>query len=473
MANWELQVISSVINSDDPPQAWETVLKEGLQFRTFGNMEAKSLFSAIDAHYRRPNNFGHVPSQESLSEQFPGLDLPHPLENLIDLCGKVKNQFIKRESEKLINSFLEQTGTDPVGAVTDLYGSLGQLQEKVQTSDDVVFSQVALQETIEELERHTETDGITGIPWPWARMNKATNGIQDGDYIMVWALPKSMKTWFGLVVAAHVLSTGRRVLVYSKEMTWTAVRRRVSSILAGINYTRLKNNALSRAEERHLLETQERLTDPSFPGELFFTNCDRPDGSVGGPAEVRRKIDIYRPHFVLLDSSYMLELPGNGSSNALDWKVLSSVNRQLKQIAKSTGVPLLSILQENERSAYKYAKSRGTASLAMNTGAVMDCDVGIRLVYHPRKHELSVHLAAARETTDPGFTIHAVASENFQYAHDTLYGLGDVQDSEEDDGAEVPPEEALEIQPAVASPLMEQARGRRAPDEIDEDTASG
>ena len=136
-------------------------------------------------------------------------------------------------------------------------------------------------------------------------------------------------------------------------------------------------------------------------------------------------------------------------------------------------MPLLSILQENERSAYKYAKSRGTASLAMNTGAVMDCDVGIRLVYHPRKQELSIHLAAARETTDPGFTIHAVASENFQYAHDTLYGLGDVQESEEDEGGDVPPEDALEIQPAVASPLMERARGRREPDEIDEDTATG
>ena len=474
MANWELQVISSVVRAEEPSKAWETLLKQGLQFRTFGNMEAKSLFSAIDAHYRRPNNFGHIPSEESLSEQFPGLDLPRPLENLPDLIEKVKHQHVKRESEKLINGFMEQTATDPIGAVTDLYDKLGQLQEEVQTSDDVVFSQVALEETIEELSRNRESEGLTGIPWPWARMNRATNGIQPGDYIMIWALPKSMKTWFGLVVAAHVLATGRRVLVYSKEMTWTAVRRRVSSILSKVNYTRLKNASLSRAETAHLLETQERLADPDFPGELIFTNCDRPDGSPGGPAEVRRKIEIYQPHFVLLDSSYMLELPGNGNSNALDWKVLSSINRQLKQIAKSTGIPVLSILQENERSAYKYSKSRGTASLAMNTGAVMDCDVGIRLVYHPKKQELSVHLAAARETTDPGFTIHALASENFGYAHDKLYSLGDVQD--EDDGgedAEVPPEDALEIQPAVVSPLMEQARNSREPDEIDEDVSQG
>ena len=388
------------------------------------------------------------------------------------MAEKVKKQHLKREVEKYINGYLEEVSTDPLGSLTSLYGSLGELQERAQTSKDVVFSQVALEETIAELQATRDTDGVTGIPWPWLRLNQATGGIHEGNYIMVWALPKSMKTWFGLVVAAHVLQTGRRVLVYSKEMTWDDVRRRISAILSKVNYTRFKNASLSSTEVAHLLETQERISSDEFPGELFFTDCDRPDGSPGGPAEVRRKMEIYRPHFVMLDSSYMLELPGSGNSNALDWKVLSMVNRQLKQIAKTTGIPILSILQENERSAYKYHKSRGTASLAMNTGAVMDCDVGIRLVYHPKKQEISIHMAAARETTDPGFTIHALAAENFGFAHDTLYSLSDTQDEEDNEGA-TPPPDAFEIQPAVVSPLMEHSRTLRDPDEIDEDTASG
>jgi hypothetical protein len=438
-------------------------------------MEAKSLFSTIDAHYRRPNNFGYIPSEQSLAEQFPSLDLPRAVENVHDLCEKIKGSYLKRECEKAVSTWQEEIGTDPFSALTNLHDLLGGLQERTTRSNDVTFSQVALEETIDELRRTGETNGLTGMPWPWSRLNAATQGIQPGDFIMVWALPKSMKTWFGLLVAAKLFKSGRRVLVYSKEMTWTQMRRRITAINAGINYTRLKEATLSVAEQTHLLQSVEETCSPDFPGELIFTDCDRADGSPGGPSEIRRKIDIYRPHFVLLDSSYMLELPGvNTSANALDWKVLSAINRQIKQIAKSTGIPVLAILQENERSAYKYSKSRGTASLAMNTGAVMDCDVGIRLVYHKRKQEISLHLAAARETTDEGFTIHALAAENFGYAHDNLYSIGDVsEDADEGDGfsesSSLP-----EVTAVVASPLMDQSRSStRTPDEIDEDAATG
>jgi replicative DNA helicase len=295
-------------------------------------------------------------------------------------------------------------------------------------------------------------------------MNAATQGIQDGDYIMVWAMPKSMKTWFGLVITAHLFESGRRVLIYSKEMTWASIRRRVACILAKVNYGKLKEGILNEAEERTYFEKLETITDPNFPGDLWFTPADRLDGSPGGPNEIRRKIESYRPHFVMLDSSYMLELPGS-SSNALDWKQLSLVNRQLKQIAKQTGIPILSILQENERSAYKYSKSRGTASLAMNTGAVMDCDVGIRLVRHRVKNEISIHLAAARETTSEGFTINALAAENFEYAHDTLHRFEDVQEEEGNDNIPTTTQQTPEHE-EVTSPFMQIRRER---DELDDD----
>ena len=84
MANWELQLISSVVRSDDPPKDFETCIKQGVQFGTLSSIEAKTLWSSIEAWYTRPHNFGHIPSEESLQEQFPNLDLPKPLENILD-----------------------------------------------------------------------------------------------------------------------------------------------------------------------------------------------------------------------------------------------------------------------------------------------------------------------------------------------------------------------------------------------------
>jgi len=466
-ANWELQLIAEIVTGENPSESFEHTQREGVRFAMFGGSEARALWAEIDAYYRRPHNFGHIPSIESLQESFPSLDLPRPVENLIDLCEKVRVGYMRREAEKLVNDYMTSVATDPLSAITDMHTGLGQLQERTTVASDVSFTEVALGECIRDIEGAEANDGVTGMPWPWMRLNRATGGIHQGDFIMVWALPKSMKTWFGLVIAAHLFHTGRRVLIYSKEMTWDSIRRRITSILARVNYTKLKEGTLSPVEKAHYLDTVERMADSSFSGKMWFTSADRADGTAGGPAEIRRKIELYQPHFVLLDSSYMLELP-NAGSNALDWKQLSLVNRQLKQIAKSTGTPLLSILQENERSAMKYNKSRGTASLAMNTGAVMDCDIGIRLVYHSVKQELSLHLAAARETTESGFTIHAHASENFGYAHDTLHGVGDDFKEEQDNGNEaaVTPDNIVEI---PISPLMSQARGGVRVDEIDDD----
>jgi len=473
MANWELQLISAIVGAEEPGDIFETAQREGINFRIFGGMEAKNLWATIDAHYRRPQNFGHVPSEQTLLEQFPSLDLPAPVENFQDLCEKVKDSHLRREAESAVSKYLADVEpSNGLTIIAHLHRKIGELLETNSADNDVCFSQVALQECAAELRRIEDTDGMTGYPWPWPRLNIATQGIQPGDFIMVWALPKSMKTWFGLVVAAHMLATGRRVLIYSKEMTWPAVRRRLACILARVDYTRLKEGNLSTAEETQYLQKLEEICDPEFPGDVWFTSADCADGSPGGPDEIRRKIDIFRPHFVLLDSAYMLELPGSGSS-ALDWKQLSLVNRRIKQIAKTTGIPIMAILQENERSALKYAKSRGTASLAMNTGAVMDCDVGIRLVYHKNRRELSIHLPAARETTCEGFTINALAAENFSYAHDGLHSLSDIYDEEAAESANLPEQmngQGEEVR-AVVSPLMVSSRETpQVPrDEIDDD----
>ncbi len=459
-ANWELQLLSSIVKGPESSAKWEQAQRAGLNFKMLSSMEVKQVWSFVDKHYRRPHNFGHIPSEQSLREQFSFLELPAPLENFEDLCEKVRIAYLRRMAEGSVKEYIETLTEDPVQAIAKLHSELGELQERVAVENDVDFNETALQDTILEMQRIDDASGLTGMPWPWARLNLATGGIQDGDFVMVWALPKSMKTWFGLIIAANLYATGRRVLVYSKEMTGEAMRRRISCILAKVNYTRFKEGSLSTHEAAHLLETLETLKDG--PGRLWFTQADRHDGLPGGPAEIRRKIEIYQPHFVLLDSAYMLELP-NAGSQALDWKQLSLVNRQLKQIAKVTGVAILAILQENERSALKYSKSRGTASLAMNTGAVMDCDIGLRLVYHSKKQELSIHFAAARETTYEGFTINAIAAENFEYAHDNLYSVGD---DFKDDQEEQPPAPA--VQPT--SPVMDMHRRTVTPgDEVETD----
>lgn len=469
-ANWELQLLVSVLKGKEPSKLFAKMVNKGITNEKFAHMEAGMLWHFMNAYHKRTNNFGKMPSIETVMERHPNLDLPEPVEDFDDLCDKVLNNYLLREANKLYDTFQANLrASTPAQAITELYGGLGTLQERTLLSKDVSFNLVAAHEFMEARDKKEAGElGQIGMPWPWPKMNEATQAIMPGDYIMIWALPKSMKTWIGLYIATHLFKTGRRVLIYSKEMMWPALRNRIGAILAELDYTKVKDMSMSDLEFTRLLEA---VCARAGAGELNFTTADRADGSPGGPEEIRRKIDLYQPDFVLLDSSYMLELPSNGGGvNPYDWKQLSVINRELKQIAKTTGIPILSILQENERAAIKYNKmSRGTASLAMNTGAVMDCDVGIRLVYHKDKREISLHLAAARETLCPGFTIYANAAENFKYAHDDLHGIEVTAGGAKDEGRPLPA--SAPTDGPAESPIMKRVRGaRKATDEIpDED----
>ena len=431
-ANWELQLISSVVRDPSPPENYLTATQAGVITKMFGNAEARALWSGIEYHFNRPEIYGHIPSETLMKERYGNISLPNPVECLDDLCRLVQDKYLERQATAAIDGYTYAVKENPRAALAELFSSIAGIQETTMQSSDVDFTESALIETIDELESLEETSGVMGMPFPWDRLNESTGGVHPGDFILVYALPKSMKTWLGLIIAVHLAKTGRDVLIYSKEMMWENVRRRIACILGQVDYRRYRRNELIPSEKARLIEALDWFQN-ECPGNIHFTTADKADGSAGGPVEIRRKIEIYRPHFVLLDSAYMLELSGN--NNPYDWKSMALVNRQLKQIAKTTGIPLLAILQENERAAFKYKGTRGTASLAMNTSAVQDCDLSIRCVYNKKRGELSLHLPAARETTDEGFTIYAQAAENFGYAHDRLWELGDDDDADDQPSA--------------------------------------
>ena len=429
MADWGLQLITTVVKDPESPKLFEEAKTKGIRTEMFGNAEARAVWGGIEYHYNRPEIFGHIPSEMLLKERYTSLELPVAQENFEDLCLLIKNRYTRKKAEEAIEEFSLSSTASTDGALSSLYAELSEIQEHYVSTSDRNFTELALRETLNELTALNENSGIVGMPFPWEKLNAATGGIQPGDFILTYALPKSMKTWVGLYIAVHLATTGRKVLVYSKEMMWETMRRRIACIVGKVDYGKYRKNTLSDLEKHQLLESLSWFEE-TCEGDIEFTTADRADGTPGGPAEVRRKLELYRPQFILLDSAYMLELP-NGSANAYDWKAMSLVNRQLKQIAKTTGVPIMAIYQENERAAYKYKGTRGTASLAMNTSVVMDCDLTIRIVYNKKRQELSLHLPASRETLDDGFTIHANAAENFAYAHDKLWEVGEDSDEPE------------------------------------------
>lgn len=426
MASWDLQLISAIIRGgDDSEERLRFARKFGVDANYFSDASCRSAWARINDHYNRIDNWGHVPSEQIFNQWGVVTELATPEDNFQDICDQLQRTYLQRKGLSLLEDVLEDmNGKNPRTALADLKTNIVGLLATAQSQQDVLFKEVAKEQAIEQFEQAEKHEGLTGLPWPWLKMNMDTGGIHPGDYLMAWAIPKTGKTWFGLLVATHLFKRGLRVLIYSKEMTWRDVLRRVCCILAEVSYDKLKKGTLAGPDKQKFLDALDKYTSGEFAGQIIFTTADRADGTTGGPAEIREKVDQHAPDFVFLDSAYMLEMP-NQKGSPLDWKNLSVVNRELKQIFKQTGIPGLALFQENETQGYKYAKTRGTASMAMNKGAVMDCDLGMKLVLNTKTRELSIIYAAAREITAKGFTIHAEWCENYTYSGDHLHALGD------------------------------------------------
>lgn len=440
-ANWELQLISSIVrNTNDGSKLFGEAQSKGITSTTLGNAEARAIWSSIDLHYSRPHNYGKIPSEQKLLEQYQYLDLPTPQEDFIDLCTYVKEMHMERKAEKAIEKFHESKKAGATNAAQELVSTLSVLCQEVTLNADVDFNEVALNETISDIATIKENKGCVGLPFPWEQLTEGTGGLNPGDFAMIYALPKSMKTWIGLVIAAHIAMTGRRVLIYSKEMNWANMRRRMACIMAKVDYTRYRKGRMSEVEELQVMEKLAWFSE-ECGGRIIFSALDRADGTAGGPNEVRAKMNLYKPEFVFLDSCYMLQLPNN--DNPYDWKNMTAVNGQIKQIAKSTNVPILGIFQESERAALKYkGQSRGTASIAMNTNVVQDVDIAIQCIYNKHERQITLKIACGRETMLEGFTIHAHAAENFEYCSDKMWEVGCGEDDKPEKGA--PPPAAVE-----------------------------
>ncbi len=433
--NWELQLLASVLSASDRSVAFRFILDEGISLKHFGELGAVNVFSYINSHYTRPMEPGRVPSLEAVLEKFKNLDLPIPVEILEDLVPKVIGGWLTRKVDQVLDDHWDAGGTadDAISRLPKLLDELGALQEQHAAKNDVNWREVALQETIDDMAKIGSADGITGIPYPWPIMNEHTGGIQPGDMVLFWALPKSKKTWLGLYLAVFLFQKGYRVLIYSKEMTWENMRRRIGCILAGVSYSQYKDGSLPDEKKLAVLECIQLTVVDWFKGDLNFTDCDRPDGSVGGSQQVREKMETYKPDFVMCDSSYLLQEPG--IRDASDWKAIDAILRNLKNIGKTMRIPILTIMQENEKAAHKYKGTRGTASIAMFAGIVMHCDVGIRLVNHAQLNQTTLHFAACRETAFKGFTIASNLCEDMAHIPGApLWGIGDgdVEEEEED-----------------------------------------
>lgn len=381
---------------------------------------------------------GHVPSMSVIKDRFPHIALPETAE-VVDLPALIYEARLYK-TKLLIQSLTDKLtsaidAADPLDELRQVRTEFDEIMKGVASARDMDFHDVAF----DILEDYSNKSILKrGIPWPWAALNDATQGLHAGEFYIISGRPKSRKTFVALYIAAYLMRYHKlRILFISPEMPARQVMLRFMAFLAEVHYSAFKKGELDPVEEQMLYDIIGMFLDEmagtiganfdSYNDEVSPAQAPGSQGcfvvtkATGQPVTfIEAKIKEHRPHIVIVDSFYRLGVTGSRSYDS-DWKVITSVSRLLKDMAMEHEVVLIGTHQLNREADEKIGS---LANLGYSDAIAQDCDMAIRVITAKRKtgDKSALYVLGGRETECEGVIIHNEPCNNFGQIEPILPG---------------------------------------------------
>lgn len=438
-AHVELHLLSKLIDTGE----MKTVLEEGISIDTFGNPDARETFNGILTYYQDRETRNIVPDWDWIDKYYGSVDLPEPSDRYTTraLCIEVKKNWLKKRLEKLLVDVSDSYEVEPFETLKEMTQELKELEITTHKSKDVILGD-SMDDLKREYQMAKENTGYIGIPYPmgWGYhtesgkpkmlkktgrqdhpLNEQTRGKQNGEFILLYGRPKSMKTWLLIDMAVEDYSYNHcRTLIFTKEMSPEQLRARFVARMLCVDYMDFKNGDLSPDKEEefydlvdHLKEDEQRFKEMGKKSSLLITTGWTGQSNISGLASLEAKIDEFEPDVVYADAVYLMEVVRKGQRQV--WQDMSEISYGLKGIARDRGIPVVATSQANRKG--EETKGSTLAEIAYGDSFGQACDVAIRVI----KRELddgSVNLACiisgGREIKLPGFLLRAEPAIRFE-----------------------------------------------------------
>jgi len=270
-----------------------------------------------------------------------------------------------------------EMGYDEVDDVTDTLDRAEALVFEVaerRVSDSMVGIRDALQETLDDLEaRYGDDSDLVGVPTGYVDIDNKLHGLQRSNLVILAARPGMGKTSLALGIARNVATqTGRPVVFFSMEMGTLELTKRLLSMEARVDATRLWTARLSEPDWGKISHAVGRLAE----AQLHID--DNPHCTV---MEMRAKARRLRARFgdlalVVVDYIQLMTPTSAASRRAENRQVeVSEISRGLKILARELECPVIALSQLNRQVEYRQDKRPMLADLRESGGLEQDADV--------------------------------------------------------------------------------------------------
>lgn len=406
MANIEMQLISRVVHSGD----LATVLEWGIGIDDFRTVEGKALYNAICAYYADPASRLSVVGPNLFMERFPQVQLVADNGVATEaLCHELRTVRVVAEGKENHAEFLNDIEVDPELAISTMQQRMTRLLALGTRKNTDTTMSVSLERTMGKY-RYTKANGVGAFAkmlWPWSPMNELTGGVQEDDYIVFYGRPKSMKTWVMSYMLGCGFEQGKRVLVYTKEMTQDNIFQRAGACIAMTPYQEFRTGKLEIYQEE-MLDSLIRNARCSDYDPICLSGRDAEGGDT--VPWLHAKIEKYKPDIVFVDGMYLLQAMNKKGAM---WERVTEISRGLRDMVLATKIPVIATMQAN-RGAAKHAAGN-LDELAYADAIGQDATITIRCIAEKSSPTVALVMAGSREFKLHGLRIHAKPATDFSF----------------------------------------------------------
>lgn len=270
----------------------------------------------------------------------------------------------KATARELISytSGIQEKAFDPTQDVDELMQEAeGKLFELSQQNLKKEYTQIdpVIGDAIQMLHNAAaRSDGMSGIPSGFHKLDKMTSGWQNSDLVILAARPAMGKTAFALSMAKNIaIDQDIPVAFFSLEMASVQLVNRLIANTCEIPSGKIKNGQLEQFEWAQLdLKLKEMYKKPMYVD-------DTPSLSV---FELRTKARrLVREHGVkLIMIDYLQLMNASGMSFGSRQEEVSTISRSLKGLAKELNIPILALSQLNRGTENRTGTTPGSANEA-------------------------------------------------------------------------------------------------------------
>lgn len=241
---------------------------------------------------------------------------------------------------------------------------LARIEDKAEPAEVQRLGACA-QEFLATLEKRMDHEGIQGLATGLDDLDRMTNGLQQGDFVVIAGRPSMGKSALAMQIAQYAAMHDKRTLVFSLEMGKQQLIERMVANIGQVDGDVMRAGKMKTQHWDGISAAVGRIAD------MPLWVDDRAGLSVPMLRSIARKLQR-SDGLDLIVVDYIGLMDGDGENR---YAQVSDVSRRLKLAARELNVPLVGLAQLNRQTQQRTDK-RPLMSDLRDSGAIeQDADV--------------------------------------------------------------------------------------------------